>query len=135
MSANIDQLIPTKSLIDLTKYTDDDFNIPDHKITKLFDDLILAEYSDVSPDGTAIKRGDIFIPLNSAPKAWRIAKVLMVGDKCENVQAGDTIVFPSDKGVPVSKLQYSVDKQTQVVAQGVFLNEERLFGVCQKVDE
>ena len=135
MSANIDQLTPTKSLIDLTKYTEDDFNIPDHKITRLFDDLILAEYSDVSPDGTAIERGGIFIPLNSAPKAWRIAKVLMTGAKCENVKVGDSIVFPSDKGVPVSKLQFTNNKTTEIVAQGVFLNEERLFGVCQKVDE
>ena len=133
MSANIDLLTPTESLIDLTKYTEDDFNIPDHKITKLFDDLILAEYSDVSPDGTAIKRGDIFLPLNSAPKAWRIAKVLMVGEKCSNVSVGDTIVFPSDKGVPVTKLQYGTD-DTNIVKQGVFLNQERLFGVCEKVD-
>lgn len=133
MSANIDLLTPTESLIDLTKYTEDDFNIPDHKITKLFDDLILAEYSDVSPDGTAIKRGDIFIPLNTAPKAWRIAKVLMVGEKCNNVNVGDTIVFPSDKGVPVTKLQYGTD-DTNIVKQGVFLNQERLFGVCEKVD-
>lgn len=133
MSANIDLLTPTESLIDLTKYTEDDFNIPDHKITKLFDDLILAEYSDVSPDGTAIKRGDIFIPLNTAPKAWRIAKVLMVGEKCSNVNVGDTIVFPSDKGVPVTKLQYGTD-DTNIVKQGVFLNQERLFGVCEKVD-
>ena len=59
--------------------------------------------------------------------------MLMVGEKCSNVSVGDTIVFPSDKGVPVTKLQYGTD-DTNIVKQGVFLNQERLFGVCEKVD-
>jgi hypothetical protein len=136
MSANIDQLAPTKSLIDLTKYSTDEFTLPDHAITDLFDDLILAEYTDVSQDGTAIKRGDIWVPLNSTPKAWRIGKVLKVGKNAKNVTEGQDIVFPSDKGVPVTKLQYiDNDGKTQRVEYGVFLNEERLFGAVAQVSE
>ena len=43
-------------------------------------------------------------------------------------------MFPSDKGVPVSKLQYIDESgETQRVEYGVFLNEERLFGAVTQV--
>ena len=136
MSANIDQVTPTESLIDLTRYVGDEFVLPDYIITNLFDDLLLAEYVDVSPDGNAIKRGGIYVPLNTAPRAWRVAKVLIVGNKCNNVKVGDHIIFPGDKGIPVSKLQYcnTESGETSIVATGIFLNEERLFGVCAPID-
>lgn len=134
MSANIDQITPTESLIDLTRYTDSEFTLPDHAINTLFDDVILAEYVDVSPDGNAIKRGDIYIPLNTAPRAWRVGRVLMAGRSCQNVKPGDKIVFPGDQGIPVSKLQYeNHDGEIDTVVNGIFLNEERLFGVCTLV--
>lgn len=136
MSANIDQLTPTESLIDLSRYTGSEFTLPDFQLTKLFDDLILAEFLDVSPDGDAIKRGDIFIPLNAAPKAWRVGVVHLLGDKCDGVEVNDMIVFPSDKGVPVTNLQYTnVDGESKTVKNGIFLNQERLFGVCRPVDK
>lgn len=131
MSSNIDQITPTESLIDLSKYVGDEFVLPDHQLTTLFDDIILAEFTDVSPDGNAIERDGIFIPLNTAPRAWRVGRVLMVGGACKNVKPGDSIVFPGDRGIPVSRVQYK-DSQgdTQTVKNGLFLNEERLFGVC-----
>lgn len=136
MSTNIDQITPTESLIDLSKYVGDEFALPDHVITTLFDDLILAEFVDVSPDGNAIKRGNIYIPLNTAPRAWRVAKVLIVGCKCTNVKPGDTIVCPGDRGIPVTKIQYQTSQgDTRVVTNGLFLNEERLFGMCESIDQ
>ena len=136
MSANIDQLAPTKSLIDLTRYNNDEFVLPDHVVTELFDDLILAEFIDVSQDGTAIKRGDIWVPLNTAPKAWRIGRVLVKGKQCKNIEIDQLIIFPSDKGVPVSGLQYkSAEGKTEHVKYGIFLNEERLFGACTPNDQ
>ena len=136
MTANIDQLKPTESLIDLSRYTHDELSLGEFTLSTLFDDLILAEFVDVSQDGTAIKRGDIWVPLNTAPKAWRIAKVLITGSNCKNVDVGQLIIFPSDKGVPVSKLKY-VDNNDKpnVVEHGIFLNEERLFGVCTPSDQ
>jgi hypothetical protein len=131
MSANIDQIVPTESLIDLSQYTSGEFAIPDHLLTVLFDDLILAKFTDVSEDGNAIKRGDIYIPLNTAPKAWRTGEVLMVGDKCNNVSIGDTVIFPGNNGIPVKNLQYSQDGIDSIVQNGIFLKEERLFGVCK----
>ena len=95
----------------------------------------MAEYTDVSLDGNAIKRGNIFVPLNTAPRAWRTARVLIAGNKCSNVNITDTIVFPGDNGIPVVNLQYKDVNtgETKVVSHGVFLNEERLFGVCTEI--
>lgn len=136
MSINIDQLAPSESLIDLSRYTSDEFALPDHTVTTLYDDLILAEFTDVSPDGTAIKRGDIWVPLNATPKAWRVGKVLLKGKRCSNVEVNTNIIFPSDKGVPVSNLKYkNSDGEECVVKYGIFLNEERLFGACVPNDE
>ena len=46
------------------------------------------------------------------------------------------IIFPSDKGVPVSNLKYkNSDGEECVVKYGIFLNEERLFGACVPNDE
>ena len=47
----------------------------------------------------------------------------------------DTIVFPGDNGIPVVNLQYKDVNtgETKVVSHGVFLNEERLFGVCTEI--
>lgn len=136
MSANIDQITPTENLTDLSRYTSSEFTIPDHQINQLFDDLILAEYVDVSPDGNAIKRDGIFIPLNTSPRAWRVAQVVMAGDGCNNINVGDRVVFPGDMGIPVSKLQYTqLDGTSEQVVNGVFLNEERVFGVAAQTSD
>ena len=136
MSANIDQITPTESLIDLSKYVGEEFVLPDHQLTQLFDDLLLAEFVDVSPDGNAIKRGGIYIPLNTAPRAWRVARVVSTGIGCTNVKPGDHVVFPGDRGIPVSKMQYDdpVSGDTCTVINGIFLNEERIFGVCAPIE-
>jgi len=136
MSANIDQLIPTKSLIDLSRYNGTDFALPDHIIDKLFDDLLLVEYTDVSSDGNAINRGGIFIPLSSSPRAWRVGKVVVRGNACKNVSVGELVIFPNDHGIPVTNMQYSNEGESEVyvVPHGVFLNEERLFGACSPLE-
>jgi hypothetical protein len=136
MSANIDQLTPTKSLIDLSRYNGTDFALPDYVIDTLFDDLLLVEYTDLSPDGNAVKRGGIFIPLSSTPRAWRVGRVVIAGSGCSNVSEGSLVVFPNDHGIPVTNMQYSKEgsEDINVVANGVFLNEERLFGVCSPID-
>jgi len=136
MSANIDQLAPTESLIDLTRYSNDEFVLPDHTISGLFDDLLLVEFLDVSQDGTAVKRGDIWVPLNTAPRAWRVGKVLVKGNRCKNVDVDQIIIFPGDKGIPISNIQYfDGDKNVQIVKHGIFLNEDRLFGACVSNDQ
>jgi co-chaperonin GroES (HSP10) len=128
MSANIDQLAPTKSLIDLSTHSDNDFGLQNFDLCTLFDDLLLAEYVDESSDGNCITRGGIIVPKNSVTRAWRLAKVLLIGTGCNNVKEGDIIIFPHDKGIPVKNI--TVDGHGEL-KRGIFLNEERLFGVVK----
>ena len=128
MTANIDQLVPTKSLIDLSSHSDNDFGLANFDLCTLFDDLLLATYVDETEDGNCIERGGIIVPKNSVYRAWRVGKVIMAGKKCENVKVDDYIIFPSDKGVPVKNITIEGHGD---ISNGVFLNEERLFGVCK----
>lgn len=132
MSANIDQLAPTKSLIDLSTHSDNDFGLQNFDLCTLFDDLLLAEYVDETGDGNCITRGGIVVPKNSVYKAWRIAKVILIGKGCNNVEVGDHIIFPHDKGIPVKNI--TVDGHGEL-SRGIFLNEERLFGVVKPKED
>ena len=131
MSANIDQLTPTKILIDLTSHSDNDFGLSEYDLTGLYDDLILAEYTDETPSGDII-RGGIVVPANTIQRAWRVGRVVLAGMGCKNVAAGDLIIFPHDKGIPISGI--TVEGHGDI-NHGIFLNEERLFGKCKPKNE
>ena len=115
-------------LIDLKSYENDVFSIFGYKLDKLFDDIILATYVDLSEDGEAINRNGVLIPINNVQKAWRIGKVILAGPRCQSVSEGSYICFPNDKGIPVSNLD--VDGYG-IVKNGIFLNEQRIFGTCR----
>jgi len=135
MAASIDQLPTAKHLIDLEAQTEGDFDITDRFVLRdVTDDVLLAEYIDLTNDGENVTRGGIVIPLNTLSKAWRKAKVLIAGPKTNQVKLGDIIIFPNDKGLPVSKMPIVVDGKKHVINKGLFLNEDRIFGICDKVD-
>lgn len=131
MSANIDQLVPTKSLIDLTTHSNNDFGLSDYDLCSLFDDLLLAEFADETPDGDIIRDG-VIVPANTIQRAWRVGRVVLAGHGCKNVNTGDHIIFPHDKGIPISGITIEGYGKLE---HGIFLNEERLFGVCKPKDE
>lgn len=131
MSANIDQLVPTKSLIDLTTHSDNDFGLSDYNLCSLFDDLLLAEYVDETLDGDIIRDG-VIVPANTIQRAWRVGRVILAGTGCKNVKPGNHIIFPHDKGIPISGITIEGHGKLE---HGIFLNEERLFGVCKPKDE
>ena len=131
MSANIDQLTPTKSIIDMSTHSDNDFGLSDYDLCDLFDDLLLAEYADETLEGDIIRDG-VIIPANTVQRAWRVGRVILAGHGCKNVTKGDHIIFPHDKGIPISGITVTGHGK---LAHGIFLNEERLFGVCKPKDE
>ena len=67
--ASIDNLAPTKSLIDLTKTDKGDFGLEEYDLTFLFDDILLIEYVDLTENGNeggeTIERNGILIPTNT----------------------------------------------------------------------
>tara|TARA_R110000851_G_scaffold276011_1_gene428853 strand:- start:1051 stop:1518 length:468 start_codon:yes stop_codon:yes gene_type:complete len=128
MTANIDQLSPTKSLIDLSTHSDNDFGLANFDLCALFDDLLLAVFVDETEDGNCISRGGIIVPKNSVYRAWRVGQVILTGSNCSNVKVDDYIIFPSDKGISVKNI--TIEGYGDL-SRGVFLNEERLFGVCK----
>ena len=127
MPADIDQLILTRNLIDLSSHSEGDFGMDDFVLSQVYGDIILVEFIDLSEDGDAILRGSLYIPTNSVTKAWRKAKVILVGTEVKNTQPGDIVMFPNDKGVTVASMEI---KGYGTVKKGMFLNEQRLFGKC-----
>jgi len=101
----------------------------DFDLCELFDDLILAEYLDQSEDGETIMRDGVLVPTNAVTRAWRIGRVILAGRGCKNVKAGDEIMFPHDKGIPIKSITVKGHGELRF---GIFLNEERLFGVVKK---
>lgn len=129
MPADIDQLTPTKGLIDLDKSAAWEASIlaEDYIFNGVFGDVIFAEYVDLTEDGAGITRGGLIIPENAADKAWRVARAVLVGPEVKDVSPGDVVLFPNDRGMRVENFEV---KGRGVVKSGVFLNEQRLFGKC-----
>lgn len=131
MPANIDQLTPTRSLIDLSKHSEGDFGIDDFELTKIFDDILLVEYIDETDSGDIVRNG-IVVPVNAVNKAWRKAEVILVGPNVKYTNKGDIVIFPNNLGVTISNMD--VEGRGKVKA-GVFLNEDRVFGICKPKNE
>ncbi len=128
--ANIDNLATHKHLIDLSTHSEGDIGLTDDfELTMIFDDILLVEYIDENAEGE-IERNGIFIPTNAVTKAWRKAKVILAGPKAEYANVGDVVIFPSNLGLTVSNL----DVNGTTLKKGIFLNEDRLFGICNRKD-
>lgn len=109
--------------VQLDNYLGQDFNLDGWKLTKVLDDILMCQYIDVSEDGTEVKRGSIYVPVNAVNFTWRLAKVVLAGPNCKTVKEGDVVVFPNDKGIQVANMNN--------MKHIVFLNESRIFGVCE----
>ena len=94
----------------------------DWEITGTLGDIIRAEYVDCDEDGEYINRGGILVDNKVSQYTWRIAKVLNVGPGCKTIKDGDTIMFPNDRGIPMT----NVDGHNYI-----FLNEERVFAFVE----
>jgi len=111
--------------VQLDIYKGSSLELIDWNLDKVLDDILMCQYVDVNEDGTEVKRGSIWVPINTVHFAWRVAKVLLAGPKCQTVKEGDHIIFPNDKGIQVTNLNG--------LKNIVFLNESRIFGVCSPI--
>jgi len=131
-SRSIDTLAPMKSLIDLSSHSDGDFGLEDFELSFIFDDILLVEYIDLTDDRDGILRNGIYIPTNTMTKAWRKAKVILAGPNALYTKVGDIVVFPNNLGVTVANMSI---RGHGVVRNGIFLNENRVFGICKPKDK
>ncbi len=128
--ASIDNLAPTKSLIDLSRPDRGEFGFEDYELSFIFDDILLIEYVDEDPHGDVLRNG-IVIPTNAINKAWRQGTVILAGPSAQYAKEGDVVVFPNNMGVTISGVVVTGKGK---IKKGIFLNEERMFGICKKKD-
>jgi co-chaperonin GroES (HSP10) len=126
--ASIDNLAPTRSLIDLSNPDKGDFGIDDYELSFIFDDILLIEYTDETPEGE-VERNGILVPTNALTKAWRKGKVILAGPDAKYAKEGDVVIFPNNMGVTISGVAVTGKGK---VTKGIFLNEERMFGICKE---
>ena len=128
---SIDTLATQKHLIDLSPNSEGDVGLSDEfELTMIFDDILLVQYVDDNDTGE-IKRNGIFVPTNALTKAWRKAKVVLAGPKAEYTKPVDIVIFPNNLCVTVA----NIDVNGSTIKRGIFLNEDRLFGICKIKDD
>ena len=97
----------------------------DFEITELLGDVIQVVYADVAENGRDLIRNGIILPAEVVDnKAWRVGKVVLAGPGTKQVKAGNYVIFPGDKGIK------GIQKNGKL---NIFLNEERIFGICKPV--
>ena len=131
MPADIDKLATKRSLIDLSKHSEGDFGLDDFELTFIFDDILLVEYADETEEGDIMRNG-IVVPTNAVNKAWRKARVILTGPNVKYAKVGDIVIFPNNLGVTVANIDVTGKGKLK---GGVFLNEDRVFGICKPKDE
>jgi co-chaperonin GroES (HSP10) len=95
----------------------------DYEIVELLSNVIQAQYIDIADDGVSLVRNGIVLPNQIIDnRAWRIAKVSLVGPDCKQVKKGDIVIFPGDRGLQALK------RNGKMV---IFLSEDRIFGICE----
>lgn len=112
-----------KGLVRIENYLTSDLNMSGWKLTQVLDDILMCQFADINEDGTMIKRGDIWVPINAVNQAWRVAKVLLAGPRAR-VKPGQYVIFPSTFGLRASNINN--------LKHVVFLNEDRIFGVAEQ---
>lgn len=136
MVRSIDTLKTQKSHIDLSdKALPTDFGMDDYVLSTVLDDVILVEYADLhgGEDGSEyIMRGGIAVPVNQVHNAWRKGRVILIGARVQYAKLGDIVVFPNNMGIPVSNL--NIENHGKV-KKGLFINEQRIFGICKPIDK
>lgn len=128
MRASIDQITPTRSLIDLSSHSEGDFGIRDYELSFIFDDILLVEYIDTTNEGDGVIRNGIYVPTNALTKAWRKARVILAGPDAKYTKVGDIVIFPNNLGITVSNIDI---ENVGSIKSGIFLNENRIFGICK----
>ena len=114
--AEVHGIAPHKS-IDLEMYKGQHIPV-DWDIIGVTGDIIMAEYADEAGDDL-VSRGGILVNAGVSREMWRIAKIVLSGPgTSEQCKTGAYIMFPNDRGIPITKFNGK---------NYIFINEERIF--------
>jgi hypothetical protein len=111
-----------KGLVRIENYLTSDLNMTGWTLTAVLDDILMCQFVDINEDGTMVKRGDIWVPINAVNQAWRVAKVLLAGPRAK-IKPNQYVIFPSTFGMKAANINN--------LKHIVFLNEDRIFGVAE----
>ena len=120
-----------KGAIEIERYSGANFDVDvDFQIKKMPFDTLLVHFEDGDAD-TKLK-GGIHVPLGAQgeAKVWRTGLVLMAGTGCREVEKGDYVTFPNDKGINAKAVNI---KGHGVVNHCIFIAEDRIFAISEKV--
>jgi len=112
-----------KGLVRIENHLTSDLNLAGWKLVQVLDDILMCQFADINEDGTMVKRGELWVPINAVHQAWRVAKVLLAGPAAK-VKPGQYVIFPSTFGMRASNINN--------LKHIVFLNEDRIFGVAEQ---
>lgn len=118
LESRVHGVAPKKS-IDLDKYKGQ--HIPtDWNIVGVTGDILMCEYADEHGEsGEYVDRGGILVDAAMTKEMWRIGKIHLAGPGAsEQAQPGTYIMFPNDRGIPITKFDGK---------NYIFINEERIF--------
>lgn len=129
---SIDILKPLHSHIDLSdKNLPTDFGLEEYVLSKLMDDVMLIEFCDLQSGEDGVEyviRGGIAIPTNQVHNMWRKGRVILKGPNVRYTEVGEIVLFPANMGIQVTNVE--VEGYGKVM-KGLFLNEQRMFGICK----
>lgn len=130
MRPNVDILPAQKSLIDLGELPKNSFDsvFYGYTLKNLLDDVLLVKFVDETEDGSSIVRNGIVVPINADTKAWRIGEVILAGPNAKLTKIGEYVCFPNNLGIPIANIEVV---NYGLLKKGIFLNEQRIFGVCE----
>jgi hypothetical protein len=112
-----------KGLVRIENHLTSDLNLAGWELVQVLDDILMCQFADINEDGTMVKRGELWVPINAVHQAWRVAKVLLAGPAAK-VKPGQYVIFPSTFGMRASNINN--------LKHIVFLNEDRIFGVAEQ---
>lgn len=129
----IEALPVQKSLLDLSNGSlPTDFGLDDFVLSKLMDDVMLIEFCDLEASESGeefVKRGSLIVPTSQIHNMWRKGIVILKGPNVRYTNIGDIVVFPANMGIKVTNIE--VDGHGKI-SNGLFLNEQRMFGICKE---
>jgi hypothetical protein len=110
--------------VDLSKMAAMDVPALDWEITDVLDDVIMLELVDVDKTGEYIQRNGIMIKIDPSRQVWRVGRVHLAGPECSvKMKKGVHVLFPNNYGIHVPEVAG--------IKHVVFINEERIFGLCK----
>ena len=96
--------------------------------TKILEGIVVSDKADKTIVVTVSSRSKTKFKGKTVKRSERY----LVHDPLNDAKEGDVVIFPNNMGVTISGVKITGKGK---VKKGVFLNEERMFGICKKSND